>query len=71
MQNKQGISRINNIFDEYVGITIEDSGLKPPEGIKLFKSIGLVEADGTWVPHPTLTPKAKAAPPASPKTMNR
>ena len=71
MKQKRGISGINNIFDEYAGITIEDRGFQPPEGIKVFKSIGLIKADGTWEPHPTLTPKAKAAPPLSPKTMNR
>ena len=70
MQRKQGISRIN-IFDEYAGITIEDRGFQPPEGIRVFKSVGLIKADGTWEPHPTLTPKAKAPPPSSPKTANR
>ena len=52
MQSKQSIPRINNIFDEYAGVTIEDTGFQPPEGIKIFKSIGLIKADGTWEPHP-------------------
>ena len=71
MQSKQGIARINNIFGEYAGIAIGDRGSKAPEGILIFKSVGIVKADGTWEPHPTLTPKAKAAPPPSPETMNR
>ena len=71
MQQKQGISRISNIFNEYAGITIADRGFQPPEGIRVFKSIGLVRADGTWEPHPTLKPKAKAPPPSSPKLTNR
>ena len=66
LQQKQHISRINNIFDEYAGITIEDRGFQPPEGIRVFKSIGLVKADGTWEPRPALKPKAKAPPPSSP-----
>ena len=36
MQSKQGISRINNIFDEYAGIAIGDRGFKAPEGIHIF-----------------------------------
>ena len=71
MQQKQGISRINNIFGEYAGIPIEDRGFQAPEGIRAFKSIGLVKANGTCEPHPTLTPKTKAPPPSSPKLMNR
>ena len=71
MQQKQGVSRINNIFDEYAGIAIEDRGFQPPEGIRVFKSIGLVKADGTWEPRPTLKPKAEAPPPSGPKLMNR
>ena len=70
LQSKQGISRINNIFCENAGIAIGDRGFKTPEGIIIFKSVGIVKADDTW-PHPTLTPKAKAAPPSSPETMNR
>ena len=71
MQQKQGTSRISNIFDEYAGISIEDRGFQAPEGIRVFKSIGLVKASGTCEPHPTLTPKTKAPPPSSPKLMNR
>ena len=71
MQSKQGISKINNIFDGYAGITIEDRGFQAPEGIRVFKSIGLVKANGTCEPHSTLTPKAKAPPPSSPEIMNR
>ena len=71
MKQKRGISRTNNIFDVYAGTTIGERGFQPPEGIQLFKSIGLIKADGTWELHPTLAPKAKAAPPLSPKTMNR
>ena len=71
MQAKQGISRINNIFDEYAGISIADRGFQVPEGIKVFKNVGLVKADGTFAPLPTLTPKVKAPMPSSPKIMNR
>ena len=71
LQKKQGITRISNIFDEYAGTSIEDRGFQAPEGIRVFKSIGLVKANGTCELHPTLTPKAKAPPPSSPKLMNR
>ena len=60
MQKKQGITRISNIFDGYAGISIGDRGFQAPEGIRVFKSIGLVKASGTCELHPTLTPKAKA-----------
>ena len=71
MKQKQSISKINTIFDEYAGISIEDRGFQAPEGIRVFKSIGLVKANGRCEPHPTLTPKTKAPPPSSPKLMNR
>ena len=62
---------ISNIFDEYAGISIADRGFQAPGGINIFKSIGLVKASGTFEPHPTLTPKAKAPLPSSPKLKNR
>ena len=71
MNNKRGYSKINNIFDECAGITIGGRGFMPPPGVKVFKSIGMVKLDGTYEPHPKLTPKAKAAPPLSPETMKR
>ena len=46
-------------------------GFQAPEGIRVFKSIRLVKANGTRELHPTLTPKTKAPPPSSPKLMNR
>ena len=33
MQNKRAISRINNIFDEYAGVTIGERGFQAPEGM--------------------------------------
>ena len=71
MKNKRSLTRINNIFDEYAGIAPMDREFQPPPGLKVFKSIGIVKPDGTCEPHPTLTPKAKAAPPVSPETMKR
>ena len=70
-QKKQGITRISDIFDEYAGISIEDRGFQAPEGIRVFKSMGLIKASGTCELHPMLMPKAKAPPPSSPKLMNR
>ena len=38
----------------------------------MFKHVGLVKADGTFAPLPTLTPKMKApGPPSSPPRVNR
>ena len=48
MQSKQGISRINNIFDEYARITIGDRGFKAPEGIIISKSVG-IRSQGWYV----------------------
>ena len=68
MRAKHGISKINNIFDEYAGIAIAERGFQAPEGTKVFKNIGYVKADGTLTPLPKLTPKTKApGPPSSPK----
>ena len=71
MQAKHGISRVSNIFDEYAGISIADRGFQAPEGVKVFKNVGRVNANGTFEPLPTLTPKVKAPMPSSPKIMNR
>ena len=72
MRSKHGLSRISNIFDEYAGITISERGFQAPEGIKVFKNVGYIKADGTLAPLPTLTPKTKApGPPSSPKRLNR
>ena len=71
LQSKHGLSRTSNIFDEYAGISIADRGFQAPEGIKVFKHVGLVKADGTFAPLPALTPKMKAPMPSSPKMLNR
>ena len=71
MKTKRGITKINNIFDEYAGIPLAEREFKPPPGTKVFKSIGTVKAEGSYDPHPKLTPKAKAAPPISPETIQR
>ena len=71
MKTKRGFTKISNIFDESAGITVAEKEFTPPPGVKMFKSIGMVKPDGTYEPHPTLTPKAKAAPPLSPETMKR
>ena len=69
MKSKRGYSRINNIFNEHVGTTPEEREFMPPPGVNVFKSIGEVRADGTYEPHPKLTPAAKAPPPLSPEIM--
>ena len=72
IRSKHGLSRINNTFDEYAGVSIAERGFQAPEGIKVFKHVGLVKADGTFAPLPTLTPKMKAPmPPSSPPRVNR
>ena len=70
MGSKQGYSRINNIFNEYAGTTLEEREFMPPPGVKVFKSIGEVKPNGVFEKHPTLTP-AKAPPPLSPETTKR
>ena len=71
MKSKRGYSRINHNFNGYAGTTLEEREFMPPPGVKVFKFIGEVKPEGTYEPHPELTPKAKAAPPLSPETMKR
>ena len=66
VRSRHGISRLNNTFDEYFGIALNQREFQAPEGIKVFKHIGFVKDDGTFAPLPTLTAKVKA-PPLSPK----
>ena len=63
---KHGVSRINNIFDEYAGIAPDQRSFFAPEGIKVFKHIGFTKDNGEFAPLPTLTAKVKAPPPSSP-----
>ena len=70
LRSKHGISKISNFFDEYAGATITERGFQAPEGIKVYKNVGYVKADGTFAPLPTLMPKTKApGPPLSPTRM--
>ena len=66
MRTKHGVSRINNIFDEYAGIAPDKRTFAAPEGIKVFKHIGFSKEKGGFAPLPTLTPKVKSPPPSSP-----
>ena len=66
VRSKHGISRINNIFDEYAGIALDQREFQAPEGIKVFKHIGFVKDDGMSALIPKLTAQVKA-PPSSPK----
>ena len=70
MKTKRSYSKINNIFNEYAGTTIEEREFMPPPGVKVFKSIGEVKFNGVFEKHPMLTP-AKAPPPLSPETIKR
>ena len=61
VRSRHGISRLNNIFDDYSGIALNQREFQAPEG-KVFKHIGFVKGDGTFAPLPTLTAKVKAPP---------
>ena len=45
MKNKRSLTRINNIFNEYAGTTLEEREFMPPPGVKVFKSVGEVKPD--------------------------
>ena len=66
---KHNISKMNNIFDEYAGIAIEERAFQATEGIKVFKNIGYVKADGTLAAIPKLKPYVKA--PGAPSSRTR
>ena len=67
VRSKHGISKSSNIFDEYAGIAIDEREFQAPEGVKVFKNVGYVKADGTLAPLPMLKPKVKTpGPPFSP-----
>ena len=55
MRTKHGVSRINNIFDEYAGIAPDKRTFAAPEGIKVFKHIGFTTENGGHAPLPMLT----------------
>ena len=63
---KHGVSRINNIFDEYAGIAPDKRAYDAPEGIKVFKHIGFTTQNGGYASLPMLTPSVKTPPPTSP-----
>ena len=67
VKSKHTISKMNNIFDAYAGIAIDERAFRATEGIKVFKNIRYVKADGTLAPLPKLKPYVKApGPPLSP-----
>lgn len=65
MKIKRPYTRINNIFNEYAGINLENRAFEAPQGVKVFKAIGEISADGVYRAYPSLLP-AKAPPALSP-----
>ena len=51
---KHGVSRVNNIFDEYAGIAPDQRAFFAPEGIKAFKKHRIYK--GRW--YTSASPKA-------------
>ena len=61
MQHKHGLSRINNIFDDYAGIAPEQRAFTAPADLKVFRHVGFTTHDGGFkAPVPDLTPMHKA-----------
>ena len=65
MKSKRPFTRINNIVNQYAGITLEDRAFDAPPGVKVFKAIGEISTDGNYRAYPSLLP-AKAPPATSP-----
>ena len=66
MKTKRNYKRMDNIFNEYAGMTIDKRMCNPPSGVKVFKAIGQIYDDGTFREYPSLTAASKSAP-TSPK----
>ena len=65
MKSKRPFTRINNIFNQYARVTLEDRAFDAPPGVKVFKAIGEITADGNYRAYPSLLP-ANAPPATSP-----
>ena len=64
-KTKRYYPRINNIFNEHAGISLDNRAFEAPPGVKVFKAIGGIRTDGVYVAYPSLLP-AKAPPTLSP-----
>ena len=54
MKTQRPFTRINNIFNEYAGINLENRAFDAPPGVKVFKAIGEISADGNYRAYPSL-----------------
>ena len=61
MKTKRPYARVNNIFNEHAEISLENRAFEAPPGVKVFKAIGEIRADGVYGAFPSLL-RAKALP---------
>ena len=68
MKNKRKYKKMDNIFNEYAGIIIDQGVYNLPSGVMIFKAVGQVYDDGTYREFLSLAAAPKSEP-ASPKHM--
>ena len=66
MKTKRPYTRINSVFNEHAGISLENRAFEALPGVKEFNAIGEIRTDGVYGAYPSLLP-AKAPPALSPK----
>ena len=66
MKSKRPCTRINIIFNQYAGVTLDNRAFDAPPGVKVFKAIGEITADGNYRAYPSLLP-VRAPPATCPK----
>ena len=66
MKNKRKFKKMDNLFNGYAGVTIDQRSYDPPAGVKIFRAVGKLYDDGTYRDYFSLTAAPKPEP-ASPK----